>query len=739
MTAGPSIDGRVVDAAVDDHGVEGATVRVEGAQLADLSDEHGRFAIDDAPPGPVVLVVEAPSYTTERVRIGPEQRGEPIEVQLSWAGSEYVARTAASPGPPPAASTTVLRPRQLSAAPRRNAEELLRQVPGLTLVQHGSEGKGHQFFLRGFDAMHGADLEVTVDGVPLNEWSNVHAQGYLDLSVLMPEFVDRVTVTKGPFDLEQAAFAMAGTAAYRLGVPADDRGWRTAYTIGTTNRHRLFAGWSPPQPKARSFIGAEATHDDGFGQRRQLDRATFNGRWPIFELDAHTSVDLLGLATYSQFELPGLIRHDDVAAGRVGLYDAYEPLAKGTGGRAIVALGLERHRGGHSTKLVMYGGARQLELRENFTGFLADPDHGDLHEQRQETISGGLSAGHEAPLHQRLSLNSYLGVHLDRFDQRELQLGRSLQTLSTRRHLSGTQFLAHLRSGLHWRPVDSLRLAAGARADVAGVDVDDHLDELSSGSGTLAAISPRATLQWRQHDDLRWFAAYGRGFRPPMARAFSSDAAPRHGIPKNIAAETDPAMTTSDALEVGARWNPSLVFGLTLSAFATFIERESIFDHVSNRSIELDGTRRLGAELVAYSDPLAWLSLSADLTVVDARFVTAGNRVPQAPWLTSGIRATATHQTGWRGGLRLLGLAPRALPHGASGATLVSVDATAGWHWQWLRVDLEIKNLLDRSIREGEYNFASHWRPDEPASRLPTLHSSAGAPLNARLTIGANF
>ena len=66
-------------------------------------------------------------------------------------------------------------------------------------------------------------------------------------------------------------------------------------------------------------------------------------------------------------------------------------------------------------------------------------------------------------------------------------------------------------------------------------------------------------------------------------------------------------------------------------------------------------------------------------------------------------------------------------------------DATLGYHWRWLRLDLEVENVLNQQLREGEYHYASHWRPDEPASEIPVLHTTAGPPLNARLTLGVLF
>ena len=132
----------------------------------------------------------------------------------------------------------------LETTPRSSADDLLRLVPGLLITRHGAEGKGRQIFLRGFDAVHGADLEVTVDGVPWNEASNVHGQGYLDLGTLIPEALVGIDAHKGSFRLEQGPFATAGSVRFELGVAPERRGARLSYEIGSTNRHRLLGSVS---------------------------------------------------------------------------------------------------------------------------------------------------------------------------------------------------------------------------------------------------------------------------------------------------------------------------------------------------------------------------------------------------------------------------------------------------------------------------------------------------------------
>lgn len=722
-----SISGRVTDTNTG-YPVEGLTVTADGTREEAITDGAGRFLLKTVPRGRVVLWVEGLAYQPRSVRVSAYARREPVlvEVQLSEHNTLTVTEARRRLG---TASTTLLTGTDLTTAPRRNAEDVLRQVPGFMLVQHGSEGKGHQFFLRGFDATHGADLEITLDGLPINEWSNVHAQGYLDLGFIIPELIESVEVTKGPQTLSQGAFAMAGSAEYHLG--ASHRGWMTSYTAGTTNRHRLLAAYAPHDGDGREFAAAEATHDSGFGENRGLNRATVNAQVDLVENEGSGRLSLFAGGLYSSFELPGTRRNEDL---RLGFYDAYDERAAGRSVRAIVAL----RYGAEELSVTAYGGYRRLDLLENFTGFLIDPVHGDRRDQQHIAWSFGAFAEHEQTLVGGLALVTGLGLRGEVFRQTEDNVGRDLEVISERRNLDATQLIGHGRVGLSWWRGRTFAIDAGTRADVVHVRTTDVLDDGAEGSGTRAVFSPRLTARWAHGNRLSIFLSYGRGFRPPEARAFTQFDAGRAGLSEDVRTGAEPEATVSDAVEVGARWEPGRWLGVGLSGFATFIERESIFDHVSGVSLELNGTRRLGGELVLKSRPLRWLTVSADVTMTDARFVESGRRIPLAPWLVSGFRSTVTHG-GLSAGARLLVVAPRPLPHGATGATLTMLDATVGYQWDALMLDVQIENLLNREIREGEYHYASHWQPGQSASELPVLHTTAGAPLNARMTLSVLF
>src|SRR5260370_34198692 len=99
--------------------------------------------------------------------------------------------------PTSAASAETIRERDLILRPMATPEDILRVVPGLVIAQHQGGGKADQLFLRGFDAGHGTDVALFIDGVPINMPSHGHGQGFASLHFLIQEIIDRLDVTKG--------------------------------------------------------------------------------------------------------------------------------------------------------------------------------------------------------------------------------------------------------------------------------------------------------------------------------------------------------------------------------------------------------------------------------------------------------------------------------------------------------------------------------------------------------------
>jgi outer membrane receptor protein involved in Fe transport len=154
-------------------------------------------------------------------------------------------------GPTSAALSETIRDGDLRLRPSATPEDILRVVPGLVIAQHQGGGKADQLFLRGFDADHGTDVALSIDGIPINLPSHAHGQGYADLNFLIPETVDRVDVTKGPYFVETGDFATAGAVNLRT-----RRSFQESEVQGATAPSRAGGSWASPASARRVRPGS---------------------------------------------------------------------------------------------------------------------------------------------------------------------------------------------------------------------------------------------------------------------------------------------------------------------------------------------------------------------------------------------------------------------------------------------------------------------------------------------------
>lgn len=616
---------------------------------------------------------------------------------------------------------------QIATTPKRSAEDLLRLVPGLLIVQHGNQGKGYQFYVRGFDAVHGSDIEFTLGQIPINEPSNIHAHGYLDLTFVIPEVVRQIDATKGAFRLAQGNFATAASIRYELGVPKPLRGTRVSYEVGSTNRHRVAVVHAPRRRGEETFIAAEALYDHGYGENRRANRLSTMGQMRLVERNGY-ALDALGSLYRGEFELPGTVRLDDINSGRMGFYDAYTRRSGGKSERAIAGLEVSGQDEKNRLALTLWAQGRRLRLDENYTGLLAYPSHGDAHRQVQDSGALGVNLEYERQLGRRTSLVVVGNWRGDAIDEHEDRIDESGNTWGRSRDLTILQQTFGLAPGVRVQPTKWMLLEGGVRLDVFDFHDRDRIQGGKRFSGTLFQASPRFTSRFTIRDRWQVFAAYGRGLRSPEARAFTLPSAAPENVDLDVYAGGKPFMTTTDNAEVGARVQPSPLFDVGLSTFGIWIGRESLFDHVSGFNVELGATRRLGVEGDVQIHPTKWLDLGLDVTAVHGRFTQSGAKIPGAPPLFVQLQGSLVHPLGFRAGLRWFVLGPRPLTYGARAGAATIVDASLGYRMKWAQIDLSVDNVIGAHWREGEYNFASWWDRTRRPSQIPSIQYVAGPP-----------
>ncbi|MDQ3310455.1 MAG: TonB-dependent receptor plug domain-containing protein [Gemmatimonadota bacterium] len=173
-----------------------------------VAGSTGAFSIR-LPAGPTSLTATRLGFAPDTVAVGDNQTGITFRLRATSVAIDPI--TVLAERGFSAASSSTIREVDIRLRPQESSQELLSLVPGVVIAQHAGGGKAEQIFARGFDADHGTDVAISVDGTPVNMVSHAHGQGYADLHFLIPEIVSRVEVRKGPYDARDGDHATAAT------------------------------------------------------------------------------------------------------------------------------------------------------------------------------------------------------------------------------------------------------------------------------------------------------------------------------------------------------------------------------------------------------------------------------------------------------------------------------------------------------------------------------------------------
>jgi len=668
---------------------------------------------------------------------GTEAEDEP-ETEIEIDSPETVEVTAQRPK---SAATDEVVPRQvIETFPHRDAVDLLRLSPGLHLSAHGGRGKAYQIFVRGFDAVHGSDVAVSLEGIPMNEASHIHGQGYLDLHFIPPEAVLGLDLTKGATRPERGDFAIAASADYRVGLA--EPGLQAGFGGGTDRSVRGLMAYRPASAAEDTFVVADAEWGEGIGERRghRAARAMAGVGGDVGQ--AH--LRWIGAAYSGWFESPGVLREDDLESGAVDLYDAYLDVGGGVSRRLLTAGMLEVQGTADRLRAQLYLGYRDLRLVRNFTGWAFHPDTGDARQQAQEsgTLGGQVRYTRGFSLARDVTtVEAGLGVRVDRITQFEQGLDMAGAPWATYADADITAVNPGGWIGADVGLFERVRIVPSVRLDLLHYRVVSRVDDLGQAiaepapaSAQAWVASPKAVADVTIARGWHGYLSYGRGFRSPQARGLDDgDVAP---------------VTSADTVEVGTHLARIRGLDVRVAGFATFIGNELVFDHVQAKFLASGSTRRLGGELAVEVVPLRWLRFEADLTYADGRYTASGEAIPYAPRLlvAGGVyvdhRATVAHGPAAGAplavavGLRSWVLGPRPLPEQLVSHTAWVTDLVAELALGPLFVQLQVDNLFARPWRDGEFVYPSCFDPADPCSALPVRHVTAGTPWALRTMVG---
>lgn len=648
--------------------------------------------------------------------------------------------------PPPRSASEIVQDRSvLGAAPHRTASDLLQTVPGVTMTQHNGEGGAQQIFFRGFDAVHGQDLEIWAGGAPVNDVSNLHGQGYADLNFLVPEIVRTIRSSPGSYDPRQGDFAVAGSLWLDLGY--DEPGVTAKLTLGQFGTRRYFVAYHPESASAGTFAAAEHYSTDGFGPARAVSRTSVVGQ-ADYKLTDTTTARVMASTYASSFDSPGVLRLSDIVSRKVDRFATYDPNQGGDAARHQVVLDLTRADESSRLAIAPYVILRSMRLREDYTGFLQLPVSGSAEEvaaaraasargNSEQQINDALTFGLTSSYHRHVkvfaandSIEAGVSGRTDVIEQsqRKLSIDTSQVTLDeVGAKLHATDIAGFLDIGLH--PVSRVTVRGGARIDGLAYSVED---DGGSGNGERRAaqgahLGKKATVDVRIVGGLRAVIGYGDGFRSPQARSLQQG-------------QTSP-FTTVGSWEAGLRYQDA-VLRTSAAVFRTDLSDDLAFNQATVRNERTPATRRTGFTAEMLAKPAEWFTASANATYTRAEFTNtdggyaAGDLLPYAPQLVVRTDAAVTPTFGTvlrrplTGHFGLGGsyIGRRPLPFSELGNDSYVVDALASIRLKEVELGASIFNVLDLDWYDGQYTFASNFTRGAQPSLVPQRHVTVGAP-----------
>ncbi len=154
------------------------------------------------------------------------------------------------------ASVTVIPREQIEKSGKTDVLELLREVPGVDVVQSGGAGTIASVFIRGTDS---SQTLVIIDGVRVN---SPYDAGY-DFSSLSTQNIERIEVVRGPFSALYGADAVGGVVSILTRAASAEPSGRFTAAAGNRGFHEetLFASGGTG-PFSLSVSGRDV-HDGG--------------------------------------------------------------------------------------------------------------------------------------------------------------------------------------------------------------------------------------------------------------------------------------------------------------------------------------------------------------------------------------------------------------------------------------------------------------------------------------------
>lgn len=723
------ITGKVVDKETGNP-LTGANVMITGTYIGTVTDQFGTFTLKT---DSVIqsITISFIGYSGKTIPV--TRPGEDFLIELE-ATSMKLNQIVVS-------STTINNLKSLSKVDAdlraaNTSQDVLRMVPGLFIAQHAGGGKAEQIFLRGIDNDHGTDIDISVDGIPVNMVSHAHGQGYADLHFLIPELVSSIDFGKGPYYTDHGNFNTSGYVGFHTPDRLDHSMIKLEGGMFNTMRGVALVNLTgnTSSNKQSAYLGSEIMLTNGpFESPQNFLRMNLFAKYSNY-IDAHRKLTVELSTLSSKWDASGQIPERAVKEGLITRFGSIDDTEGGYTGRTNAMIKLVNNKSGRGlSENMIYFTDYYFELYSNFTYFLKNPVDGDQIRQKEkrkicgyktrykfDRLLGGFSATTE--LGGGFRYDDINNIELTNTKSREISLKQMALG-----NIDEVNAFAYVNESLKkGRWVFNL----GLRGDYFKFDYDNKLDTLyKTDSKNKFRLSPKFNLLYNLNANIQLYVKSGIGFHSNDTRVVLS----------GDKGEILPAAMGSDLgaiFKIGKRFiGQTALWYLYMQSELVYVGDDAVVEPG-------DRTQRFGLDISARYQFTNWLFADLDLNLAHPRYpdLPAGeNYVPLAPTFTSVGGLTLKHHSGINGSFRYRYMKNRPANEQntvtAWGYTVA--DMVINYTKQKYELGITFENLFNTEWNEAQFDTESRlYNEPQPVSEL---HFTPGTPFFVKAKVSFFF
>jgi hypothetical protein len=699
------VKGRVIDKATGEP-LENAVITAGEKGRSVLTDEQGNFELAFGGAGDSIHA----SYVGYREQsLDFRRAGNPCLIGLSRGVVDLRSITVQSL--PNNACFSTISKIDVNLHALNSAQDLMRLVPGLSLMQHQGGGIGDHLFFRGFDADHGTDVGVSVDDMPLNMVSHAHGQGYSDLHFLIPEITTSLEYGKGPYFSDHGDFTTAGYLAFRTADVLERSEMKIEAGSFHTGRILTAVNLLSAGAKRRgesAYIAGEGLYTDGpFDFAQHFNRGNLFGKY-LVNLSPKTRLKVT-LSTFSSLwrssgEIPERAVND-------GLISRWGYIDSAQGGNTTRSTGIVRLATALSDRLSLENQAYYVHysfgLDYDQTFFADDSVNGDHLQQKELRNEYGYNG--------KLTLHSYLanggvltataGIGFQWNDIRGSALSHTNAAHRVLEYIQHGDIREWALNGFIDEQYRSGRwlFDAGARLDDLSFYYHDLLNPVQPGMGR-AIISPKFSMEFTFNDKTQVYLKLGKGFHSNDAKVTAQD----RGIG---------VLPAAYGADLGFNWKPVSRLYVNAAVWYLGLDQELTYNGDDGTFSPGDKTRREGFDLSVRYQLTRWLFADADVIVSRARNAATAKAMDYLPlsvpfYGTAGlyIKLPGGFNAGWNA--RYMGNRPANEDNSLAAKGYFLNDLTANYTTHRWEIGLEIQNLFDAKWKDAQYEVESRLKTE---------------------------